>query len=194
MPLLTLTLLGLAAAAINSDHAAAGDVAVAGDMGPPDEWHFFDSIFNRYGALYDIDPKYLKAIALNESNLGREKSVALGMRDPSNTEGSKSSDGKSWGLMQVTLITARDFDPTATPAKLNDPEYAVNAACQTWNRNLRYFSEADPRWLEWMVKSYNQGAGNSLKETRGETPPRKADVQKYWERFLRNLQLVNERP
>lgn len=154
-----------------------------------DEFSRFDSLFKKYGEQYGVDPLILKAICLNESNLGREKSVAEGLKNPNNIEGSKSSDGLSWGLMQVTLTTARDFDLSATPQKLNNPDYSVMLAARLMKQNMAKFAIVDNRWLEWVVKSYNQGAGNTNKERRGEI---RGYAQAYWERFQRNLQRVKD--
>ena len=73
-----------------------------------DSWTEYDSLFKKYGAEYNIDWRWLKAICLNESNLGKAKSVMIGLENPRDIENSKSSDGKSWGLMQVTVPTAKD--------------------------------------------------------------------------------------
>lgn len=143
----------------------------------------FDALFKKYAAQFGVDWLVLKAICMNESSLGTHPSVVEGMRNPSNIQGSKSLDGKSWGIMQLTLPTARDFDKSATEEKLNNPEYSVRLAAQfvAW-LSLR-FSATDPRRTEWIVKSYNQGIGNTGKEMRGEV---KGYAQEYFDRFVRN--------
>lgn len=152
-----------------------------------DSWTEFDGLFKKYGLKYDVPWQWLKAIALNESSLGSHPSVAEGIRNPSNIEGSKSSDGKSWGLMQVTLATARDLDFSATAEKLNNPEYSVNLAADYLNRLAGKFSQVDVRYVEWVIKSYNQGPGNTMKEKSGQSS---GFAQAYWERFQRNLERV----
>lgn len=154
-----------------------------------DAWTRFDDLFKKYGAQYAVDWKWLKAIALNESDLGREKSVARGLGFPSDIEGSKSRDGLSWGLMQVTVRTAREMDPTATAEKLNNPEYSVKLAAQYISSLGRFFNLGDAQRTEWIIKSYNQGPGNSLKEKRGEID---GYAEEYWERFQRNINRVEE--
>lgn len=146
-----------------------------------DDWTRWDALFKKHGGT---DWQVMKAICLNESNLGRYPSVALGLREPSNVEGSKSQDGKSWGLMQMTIPTARDFDATATPTKLNDPEFSIRLAAQFLRTLRRQFDQ-----LEFVVKSYNQGAGNSRKEIAGTSP---GYAHEYWARFQRNYKLVLE--
>lgn len=153
-----------------------------------DSWTVFDSLFKKYGPMYGVDWTYLKAIALNESLLGKIASVARGLEVPTDIEGSKSSDGKSWGLMQVTLKTAKYLDLSATEVKLNDPSYSVNLAAKLFSQNMTQFSRFEDRWLEWVVKSYNQGAGNTKKERAGEI---EGYAEEYWARFQRNLERVN---
>lgn len=127
----------------------------------------YDNLFKYNAEKYGLDWLLLKRIAIIESNLGRAKSVAHGLRYPNDIESSKSSDGKSWGLMQVTLTTAQWLDPNATVAKLNNPEYSVDLAARYLKYLFNYFPKSDARLVEWVVKSYNQGQGNSAKERDG---------------------------
>lgn len=154
-----------------------------------DSWTRFDSAFKKYAQKYNIDWKWLKAIALNESSLGKASSVERGLNFPEDVEGSKSTDGKSWGLMQVTVTTAKDFDLTATPQKLNDPNYSIEIACKYINWVKKQFSSTDNKYMEWVVKSYNQGVGNTKKEISKKISKGYAD--EYWARFQRNLERVN---
>ena len=150
-----------------------------------DSWTKYDALFKSYGARYGVDWLRLKAIAMNESSLGTNSRVARGIEAPDDIEGSKSYDGKSWGLMQVTLSTARGMDPLATEAKLNDPEYSIGLAARYFQSLQRLFSTSDPNYDEWVVKSYNQGPGNSKKERDGKID---GYAQEYWERYLRNYE------
>jgi soluble lytic murein transglycosylase-like protein len=154
-----------------------------------DFWTQFDALFQNYGARWGVDWTWLKAIALNESDLGRAKSVARGLADPTDVPGSTSSDGKSWGLMQVTLTTARDLDASASEIKLNNPDYSVNLAAKYISQLKSQFNQFDPRFMEYVVKSYNQGPGNTRKEIQGKIA---GYAQPYWERFQRNLQRVED--
>lgn len=140
----------------------------------------FDSLFIKYGKMYNIVPKELKAIATIESSLGRAKSVDRGLKVPSDIEGSKSSDGLSWGLMQVTLTTARDYDSQATPELLNNPDYSVKIASQHLSKLHGLFDRTDARYQEWVIKSYNQGQGNTLREKRGLV----GYANGYWLKYL----------
>lgn len=154
-----------------------------------ESWQRFDALFVKYGKLYGVSPAWLKAIALNESSLGDAPSVALGIREPSNIEESVSDDGKSWGLMQLTLSTARQFDPAATAEKLNNPEYSIKLSAQLIAWLSKQFSTVDARWTEWIIKSYNQGVGNTRKERDGASTGYAAE---YWNRFQRNLSRVGD--
>ena len=160
-----------------------------------DSWTRFDPLFASIGADYGVDPKWLKAFALNESSLGDDSSVARGLEVPTDIEGSKSSDGLSWGLMQVTVKTGRDYDPECSPEKLNDPKYSIDLAAQLIADLKKKFTPDDERRLEWIVKSYNQGAGNTKKERAGLLPNHPDGfAQAYWERWKRNFDRVNAKP
>lgn len=151
-------------------------------------WNQFDDSFKKNASAFGLDWKILKAIAMNEAGLGVhpkgiEPSVRIGLESPQNIEGSKSSDGKSWGLMQMTVSTAKDYDSTATPEKLNNPDYTIKLSSQLLAWLFVQFKSSDPRQLEWVIKSYNQGRGNTSKEMRGVSP---GYAGIYWERFQRN--------
>ena len=156
----------------------------------PDNWTRFDSLFVAAEKKHGVDAKWLKAFALNESDLGRDKTVTAGLKNPDDVEASKSYDGLSWGLMQVTLKTGRDFDPNVTAVKLNNPAYSVDLAARLIAWLKKQFPVSDPRYVEWVVKSYNQGSGNTAKERAGKI---KGYAQEYWDRFERNLARVNEK-
>ncbi len=153
------------------------------------EWTRFDESFKRIGASYGVDWQWLKAFALNESDLGRDSRVA---------SGDTSSDGLSWGLMQVTLTTGRKFDSTINIDKLSqlDPaDYSIDLASQLIAQNKTAFSESDPAYLEKVVKSYNQGVANTRNEFNGiytswNDPNGNNAVGEYWNRWQRNYAKV----
>lgn len=150
-----------------------------------DSWTMYDALFQKYAAIYGVeDWRYLKAIALNESSLGKAASVKRGLENPYDIEGSKSYDGKSWGLMQVTMATGKWLDPNCTEVKLNDPDYSVKLAADLFARNQKSFNRYETRWLEWVVKSYNQGVGNTTKERNGGP----GYANEYWDRWQRNYE------
>lgn len=155
-----------------------------------DSFTKWDSLFQMYGRLYGVEWTMLKAIAMNESSLGDAPSVAQGLAAPSDVDGSKSDDGKSWGLMQLTLPTAGDYDPAVTPQRLNNPEYSVEIAAHFISDLLGMFTPSDPRYTEWVVKSYNQGAGNTKKEIAGKID---GYADEYWDRYQRNRAIIQSK-
>ena len=145
----------------------------------------FDVLFKRYGNEYGLPWKWLKAIAMNESSLGEAKSVRRGLEEPSDVKGSVSSDGKSWGLMQLTLPTARQFESMVTEVGLNNPEVSVRIAAKYLSWVIRnYYPLTDQ---ESIIRSYNGGVGFK------KTVQGIRDTPEYYRRFLRNLEIINNR-
>lgn len=140
----------------------------------------YDDYFKKYAPI-GIDWKLLKRIAKIESNIGLNPRVLAG---------AVSYDGLSYGLMQLRLTTAQDFDKSATIQKLNDPEYSVKIAALyiNWCRNylIKYakLNQYDLRFTEFLVKSYNQGVGNTTKEINGLS---KGFSQGYWEKYQKAI-------
>lgn len=147
----------------------------------------YDAYFKKYGSEFKVDWLWLKRICMIESSMGRAKSVAHGLKNPSDIEGSKSSDGLSWGVMQFTLATARDMDPNATVEKLNNPEYSIRLAAKYVAFLKTRFPSTDSRYVEWVIKSYNQGPGNSAKERAGTSPGYAAQ---YWSKYSNYSQKI----
>lgn len=150
-------------------------------------WVRFDELMRAAAKKHGVPFEWIKAVCMNESSLGTYPTVAEGLRNPANVEGSKSQDGLSWGVMQVTLKTARGMDPGATEAKLNDPVYSIDLGARYLAQMMKQFSTSDPRYIEWVIKSYNQGPGNTAKERAGTSGGFAAE---YWSRFQRNLEKV----
>ncbi len=149
-----------------------------------------DSDFTRWDSLiklssrrYGVPWRWTKAVMMNESSLGTAASVRRGLASPTDVTGSASSDGKSWGLMQVTLSTAREMRPITTVADLNTPAISIDLGAQ-------YLGKMKNIWglnAEKVVRSYNGGPGWS-KSTAGT----KLTLE-YWNRFQRNLAEILER-
>lgn len=118
----------------------------------------FQSAANRYSLA---DWKILKAIAIIESSLGQNKLVKQGL---------VSSDGKSYGLMQVTLYTAKSLaGRVVTPEELNNNEISVDLAA-------KLFSELEDQFpddLQSQVRAYNGGPKLALG----------AATLPYWKKF-----------
>lgn len=172
-------------AEVASDVAQEAEVFVATQVS---NWTRWDADFKLAARVHNVPWTWLKAIAMNESSLGSAKSVAWGLQFPNDIEKSKSTDGKSWGLMQVTLSTAKGLDASATEAKLNDPKYSINLGAKYIAQMSKRYPTMELRYVEWVIKSYNQGPGNTDKERSGLISKGYAD--EYWERFKRNLQKV----
>jgi len=136
-----------------------------------------DPLFQEYGPQYGVPPNVLKAICMNESSLGQDPLVQKGL---------VSRDGLSWGVMQLTIPTASDFQPGITPQMLNDPATSVKIAAQFVQSLMSQFDSSDPRFWEWVIKSYNQGAGRTQQEIDG-TRPGTSGAQTYWQRYQQNL-------
>ncbi len=151
-----------------------------------ENWNRWDYYFKLSGEKHGIDWKWLKAIAMNESSLGTNKSVAIGIANPKNISGSASSDGKSWGLTQMTIKTAKDLDLLVTPTKLNDPIYSIELTAQYLSQLKKMFSTTNLRYVEWVIRSYNAGPTAIKKQI--EKPTGLAD--EYWRRFKNNLDII----
>jgi len=136
-----------------------------------DDFTKFDALFKTYGSQNGVPWGWLKAICMNESSLGTNSRVKAG---------DVSTDGKSWGIMQLTLPTANDYHPGVTIDDLNDPRFSVRVAALFLGDLMRQFS-GDQRKV---VMSYNQGAGN--------TRAGKEYAAGYYDRFVRNLGLVEQ--
>ena len=137
-----------------------------------DDFTKFDSLFKQYGSENGVNWKWLKAICMNESSLGMNSRVKAG---------DVSTDGKSWGIMQLTLPTAGDYHPGVTIEDLNNPDFSVRVAAQFLGDLNSQFS-GDMRKV---VMSYNQGAGN--------TRAGREYASGYYDRFVRNLSQVEEK-
>ena len=144
------------------------------------EFNAWDSLIQKYSSRSGVPWKWVKAIMIIESDLGRAPSVKRGLLSPDDVNGSKSSDGKSWGLMQVTLPTARQFESSVTEAGLNDPEISVRIGC----KYIAYLYKLKNKDREAVVRSYNGGPGY-LKTARGIS-----DTPGYYVKFLRALAQV----
>lgn len=143
----------------------------------------FDDLFKKYGSMYGVDWKFLKRISWVESNTGLNSRVAIGLKNPTDIEGSKSYDGLSWGLMQMTVTTAKDYDKNATAVKLNNPAYAIELAARHVKMLKQLFSnERD------VAMAYNQGQGNQKKFLASEKAgtllqSQYPQAREYWNKF-----------
>lgn len=124
----------------------------------------YDSLFIKYAQEYGLNPIMLKAIALNESTLGKNKGY-----EPK---------GGTTGLMQIKLSTAQDFFKNLTAMELDKDETQIKTA----SAFLASLSKQFPGDEKKIVMSYNQGAGA--------TRAGKTYAQPYWEKYLKHKQLI----
>lgn len=148
---------------------------------PVTPWNRWDSLIRKYSAQFGVPWRWVKAVMIIESDLGRAPSVARGLERPFDIEQSKSSDGKSWGLMQLTLPTANDLQPGITAVGLNDAETSVRLGTQYLGRMIK-------RWgineREKVIRSYNGGPG-FMNSNIGRTW-----TEAYYKKFLTALDRV----
>jgi len=175
-------------------------------------WNRYDALFKKYATQNNLPPnawKWMKAIAIGESNLGDHPLVKAG---------NWSSDGLSKGIMQLTVATANDYGKWFGPNELNkkhstfnqvsydtvanylnDSELSIRIATQHFSRIYRKFNN-----LEHSVKAYNQGEGNMAKEIAlrasrnqplsGFLIPEYPAAATYWSRFAKHLAQVEAKP
>lgn len=124
----------------------------------------YDALFIKYASKYGLNPLMLKAIALNESTLGKNKGY-----EPI---------GGTTGLMQIKLSTARDFFKNLTAIELENDEKQIETASAFLASLSKQFNGDERK----TVMSYNQGAGN--------TRAGKEFAKPYWEKYLKHKQLI----
>lgn len=135
------------------------------------KWGRFDSAFQAAAAPYSYPWTWLKAICLCETLLGTDAYYL------NHQQGS--SDGKSWGLMQVTLSTGSDLAGYAlTPEDLRNDGFSIELAAK-YIGELYVDFDGDRRNT---IMSYNQGPGNTRK---GVTA-----AASYYDRWTRWLEKV----
>jgi hypothetical protein len=135
-----------------------------------ENWTKWDDLFEFYSSEKGVTFEMLKTICMNESSLGKDPRVSRGLLHPEDTFGSVSEDGKSWGLMQLTLDTARDYDEEVTAEKLNDPRYSVRIAALLLNNLWVAFEDE-----EYVVRAYNAGGGAVRKNP--------SAAERYWFKY-----------
>lgn len=154
----------------------------------PTKW---DDLFKRYASENGFDWRLSKTISMNESSLGKNSRVAIGLNNPYDIKGSTSFDGKSWGLMQLIIPTARDFDKSADEIKLNNAEYSIKIASKLIGSLSRQFNGK----TRDIVMAYNHGAGNQKRFIEMEKQGILKDNQfqagrDYYAKFLKNYNLL----
>lgn len=140
----------------------------------PESFYKYDSLFKLYASRYGVDWKWVKAIALIESDLGRD-SRAFSL--------STSIDGKSVGIMQLIPSTAAMFEPVSAQG-LIDPEISIRIG----TKYIKWLKDrVKPPYSieEFISRGYNGGAG-FMNTEKGRT-----DTPIYYEKFKKALARVN---
>ncbi|MGE4109037.1 MAG: transglycosylase SLT domain-containing protein [Bacteriovoracia bacterium] len=158
--------------------------ASGSDGSSTDPFMRWDTQIRQAAQKHRVPWRWIKAVMMNESNLGRAPSVARGLAFPADIDGSKSSDGKSWGLMQVTLPTAREMRPGTTEADLNNPAISIDLGAQYLAKMIARFGLSN---RDSVARAYNGGPG-FMQSERGRTM-----TAQYLEKFLKNLAEVQKR-
>lgn len=177
-----LSLFGKKAAA-----AAASTISnLTGSMYKEPQWSKWDSLFKKYGTQFGVDWKLLKAICMTESGLGTHPTVVRGLKDPTDPK-SVSEDKLSWGLMQIRVVTANDFEKGITFKDLNNPDTAVRIAAKFFAWLKKQFpNDTGETLTKKIVMSYNQGAGA--------TKSGKTYAAPYYEKYKKNIAIINSKP
>ena len=136
----------------------------------------WDYLLKKHARSYGVSWRYLKYIILNESSNGNAKSVLRGLAVPSDVEGSKSSDGKSWGLMQITLPTAKALAGRSVSAvELNNPDFNVALSAKLMKELVLRYGVNN---REKIFRDYNGG------------PKMGPMTLAYWAKTLANREIV----
>lgn len=145
----------------------------------------WDSLIHEKARKYQVPWRWVKAVMWNESTLGLNRRVASGLSTPTDAESSKSADGKSWGLMQVTLITANEMRPGTSVSDLNNPEISVDLGARYLAKQFRTF-KGD---REKTIRAYNGGPGFE------KTVAGQRDTPIYYAKFEKHLaEILSKQP
>ena len=185
LPLL-LGVVGIGVLVMSKDSQASA-LPVGSNLKPSE----FDPLFVKYAKENNLDWKMVKTIAMNESSVGKNARVIAGINNPYDIKASTSTDGKSWGIMQMTVPTARDFDPQASEVKLNDPQYSIKIACKFLASLSKQFNGK----VRDIAMAYNHGAGNQkrfleLEKAGTLLPTQYAAGRAYWSKYQSNHKLL----
>ena len=137
----------------------------------------YDDLFLSSASKVGVNPRYIKALSLNESYLGKYgNSVTVNGRTTK-------------GLMHLELPTARDYDSSITPGDLEKPEIEIEIATKHFKWLLDQFNGD----LELAVRGYNGGVGRVNQYLSKTAPPHWVkNTSEYWERFQRNLNKISK--
>ncbi len=141
----------------------------------------YDDLFLKYGALYGVSPKVLKAISANESMIGKYQGL-----EPI---------GGTTGIMHIKLETARQHEPKITAQELSTPEGNIRVATKHFKYLMGLYSKyPKEEQTEYAVKAYNGGQGRmqtilTLGDAVKETGYYK-NMNTYWDRFNKHKKKI----
>lgn len=170
-PLFFIALAGGLYLLFSGDAGVADALTSLDSFASDDPFTQWDSLIQNESSQQEVPWRWTKAIVAVESSYGQAASVAYGISNPTDIDGSKSSDGKSWGLMQLTLPTAQQFLPGITAVDLNNPGTNVQAGTMYLASLIDDFGTGDP---ESVFRGYNGGPGFA------NTVAGQRDTPAYW--------------
>ena len=140
----------------------------------------YDEFFRRSAMNNRIKPEALKAIAANESMVGKFKGL-----EPI---------GGTTGIMHIKLETARMFNKSLTAQELLDPKIEIEYGAKYFRWLLdRYAKFPEPRRSQLAVIGYNGGPGRADQIAKNGEQPYLNDswyknVQTYLARYTSHVQ------
>ena len=137
----------------------------------------FDHLFKVSAQKHLINPRYIKALSMNESYLG-----AYGNAVTVNGNTTR-------GLMHLELPTARDYVSSIEQKDLDEsPQLEIDIAAQHFKWLMDQFNGS----LELAVRGYNGGIGRVRQYQNGTAPDHWGkNTDEYWTRFQRNLDKIS---
>jgi len=135
---------------------ALSSTASAAPITPPqsskDAFTKYDYLFQKYAPISGVDWRFMKAISKKESDIGRNALVKAGKT---------STDGKSWGIMQIApnVGSAMEIKLKGQPTldQMNEPAFSIErAAMLIGYLNTKYKGD-----LLKVARAYNQGEKNT---------------------------------
>jgi len=133
----------------------------------------YDSLFVKYGQRYGVDPKIVKAISANESQVG-------------NIMGTMTVNGRTTGgLMHIELPTAQDYEPNITAKELLIPDNEIRIGTMHIRKLLDRYNGN----IELVTRAYNGGMGRVQEFLNGSVSSTwERNTTEYYNRYKRNFE------
>ncbi len=115
----------------------------------------FESLFRKHSKKYGVPVRDMVAIVSYESNFDPHA-----MNPEEEADARKGRNVDSIGLGMILFPdTARDYDPSATPDKLKDPDYNLDMAFRHFSKRLKlYPSRERGGFAAKATAAYNAGS------------------------------------